>query len=160
MTMAGRRWLPFAFWAISLLAALPSRSEEPKLAISGYDTVAYFTDGKAVPGQSAYEYVWNDARWRFASAAHRDMFVQDPEHYAPQYDGYCAMGVASQEPHKDVPDPQSWIIVDGRVYLTHSQKALGLWRDHLADNIQRANREWAGVKQQTTIYDGYPNVQK
>ena len=27
-----------------------ARSEEPKLSISGYDPVAYFTDGKPVPG--------------------------------------------------------------------------------------------------------------
>jgi hypothetical protein len=29
-----------------------ARSEEPKLSISGYDPVAYFTDGRPVPGKS------------------------------------------------------------------------------------------------------------
>ena len=36
-------------------------------------------------------------RWRFASAEHRDLFVKDPNHYAPQYDGYCAMGASNDE---------------------------------------------------------------
>jgi hypothetical protein len=49
-----------------------------KVAIRGYDAVAYFTDDKAVQGTSAYEYVWEDAKWRFASAEHRAMFVADP----------------------------------------------------------------------------------
>ena len=68
--------------------------DETRLAISGYDPVAYFTDGKPVPGVSEFEYVWHNAGWRFASAAHRDLFVKDPGHYAPQFDGYCALGVA------------------------------------------------------------------
>src|SRR5438445_2821822 len=33
------------------------------IAIKGYDTVAYFTDGKAVKGSSQFEYVYDDARW-------------------------------------------------------------------------------------------------
>ena len=35
-----------------------ARSEEPKLSISGYDTVAYFTDGKPVQGKAEIEYLW------------------------------------------------------------------------------------------------------
>ena len=76
------------------LLAPTARADETRLSINGYDPVGYFTDGKPVPGSSEFEYVWHDARWRFASATHRDIFAKDPEHYAPQYDGYCAMGVA------------------------------------------------------------------
>jgi hypothetical protein len=32
-------------------------SEEPKLSISGYDPVAYFTDGKPVQGKTEFEYL-------------------------------------------------------------------------------------------------------
>ena len=35
------------------------------------------------------------AKWRFASAEHRDLFEADPEKYAPQYGGYCAWAVAN-----------------------------------------------------------------
>jgi hypothetical protein len=38
--------------------------DETRLSISGYDPVAYFTDGKLVPGSSEFEYVWHDVRWR------------------------------------------------------------------------------------------------
>jgi YHS domain-containing protein len=58
------------------------------LAIKGYDTVAYFTDGKPVKGKSDYEYKWQGARWRFANQEHLDMFKSDPQRYAPQYGGY------------------------------------------------------------------------
>ena len=70
-----------------------ARSDEPKLSISGYDPVAYFTDGKPVQGKSEFEYLWHKLRWRFADGTHRELFVKDPDRYTPQYDGYCAMGV-------------------------------------------------------------------
>ena len=58
------------------------------VAIKGYDTVAYFTQGRAMKGKSEYSYDWNDAKWYFASAENRDLFAADPEHYAPKYGGY------------------------------------------------------------------------
>lgn len=141
------------------LSGRSSRAAEPQLVISGYDAVAYFTDGKPTPGTSAYEYVWHDARWRFASAAHRDLFAKDPEHYAPQYDGYCAMGAArGGKAHKDTVDPHAWAIVDGKLYLTHSPEALAKWQQNPHENIAHADRDWPSVKKQPMIYDGYPHV--
>jgi enamine deaminase RidA (YjgF/YER057c/UK114 family) len=122
--------------------------DETRLSISGYDPVAYFTDGKPVPGVSEFEYVWHDARWRFASAAHRDLFVKDPEHYAPQYDGYCAMGVTWQQPHKDTVDPNAWAIVDGKLYLTHTTRSLAAWQQKADENIKRADQNWSTVERQ------------
>lgn len=58
------------------------------VAIKGYDTVAYFTEGHAVKGQSKFSFNWNDAEWHFASAENRNLFAADPELYAPKYGGY------------------------------------------------------------------------
>jgi len=58
------------------------------VAIKGYDTVAYFTEGRAVKGSKKFTYVWNDAKWYFLSEEHQDMFASDPEKYAPRYGGH------------------------------------------------------------------------
>jgi hypothetical protein len=58
------------------------------IAIDGYDTVAYHTENRAVKGQSEFSYGWNDAEWHFESAKNRDLFVANPDRYAPQYGGY------------------------------------------------------------------------
>ena len=58
------------------------------VAIKGYDTVAYHTEGRATKGQRKYSQEWNDAKWYFASAENRDLFAANPERYAPQYGGY------------------------------------------------------------------------
>lgn len=60
------------------------------VAIDGYDPVAYFTQGAAVPGDAEYAYRWDDAIWHFSSADHRDHFIADPESYAPAFGGYSA----------------------------------------------------------------------
>lgn len=58
------------------------------VAIKGYDTVSYHTEGRAVKGKSEYSHKWNDAKWYFSSAGNRDLFAANPLRYAPQYGGY------------------------------------------------------------------------
>jgi hypothetical protein len=143
-----------------LISAVPSSAEELRLAISGYDPVAYFTDAKPVSGLAEFEHVWHELRWRFASSEHRAAFISEPLRYAPQYDGYCALGVAFEKGHKDGVDPEAWAIVDGKLYLTHDRHWLDVWREKSAENIVRADENWVAVKDQATIYNGYPNLQK
>ena len=126
--------------------AATARGDEARLSISGYDSVAYFTDGKPVQGKSEFEYLWHKLRWRFASGEHRDLFIKDPNRYAPQYDGYCAMGTTNDaEAHKDTVDPEAWAIVDGKLYLTHNQYWLQVWRQKAEEYIRRADASWQAV---------------
>jgi hypothetical protein len=143
----------------AMLLAPVARGDEPRLSISGYDPVAYFTDGKPVPGKSEFEYLWHRLRWRFASGEHRDLFVKDPDRYTPQYDGYCAMGVGANtadEAHKDTPDPEAWAIVDGKLYFTHNQYWLQVWRENAAEHIRQgrtrlgSRQEFAGTGDRRT----------
>ena len=142
-----KRWATL-FALLAFLLGPMAWGDEARLSISGYDPVAYFTDGKPVPGSSDFEYLWHDARWRFASAAHRDLFIKDPEHYAPQYDGYCAMGVAWPQPHKDTVDPNAWAVVEGKLYLTHTTRSLAAWQQKAAENIKTADQNWPTVEHQ------------
>ena len=130
------------------LVVSTARGDEPKLSISGYDPVAYFTDGKPVPGNSEFEYLWHKLRWRFADGAHRELFAKDPDRYTPQYDGYCAMGASADETaHKDTVDPEAWAIVDGRLYLAHNRYWIEKWRETAEEKIQRADANWQAVAQ-------------
>ena len=58
------------------------------LAIKGYDSVAYFTDGKAVKGNEKFSFSWNEALWYFSSAEHRELFAANPKKYAPNRGGW------------------------------------------------------------------------
>jgi len=144
----------FAAALMILLAAISTgRAEEPKLAISGYDSVAYFTEKKPVPGEQNLEYTWHNLRWRFSKAMHRDMFASDPDRYAPQYDGYCAIGIGGVDfaaPHKDTIDPEAWTIVDGKLYLAHSRESAlwDEWKQDAAAHIKQSDEGWKSAKNQ------------
>lgn len=128
------------------LLGYAAKGDEARLSIGGYDTVAYFTDGRPVQGKADFEYLWHKLRWRFANSEHRDLFVKDPNRYAPQYDGYCAMGTSNEEAaHKDTVDPEAWTIVDGKLYLTHNKYWLQVWREKADAYIKRADASWQAV---------------
>jgi YHS domain-containing protein len=107
------------------------------IAIQGYDPVGYFTDGRAIKGSEEYEYSWDDARWRFTSAAHRDLFAADPDRYMPQYGGYCAGAMESGV--LTPADPRNWVIVDGKLYMFRSKAP----KEETANDISKADAHWS-----------------
>ena len=83
--------LSFAFVALSNFAVFAEDAHTTKIygvAIKGYDPVAYFTEGRAIQGNSAYSYDWNEASWYFSTPEHRDLFAADPGKYAPKRGGF------------------------------------------------------------------------
>lgn len=115
-------------------------SEAGPVAIKGYDSVAYFTDGKALQGSASFSFQWHGMTWYFRTAAHRDLFAKNPGKYAPQYDGYCAW--AMTESRKAITDPEVWRIVDGKLYLNCSRSAYQKWIKDLPGNIKKADQNW------------------
>lgn len=139
MKTAVARWVGILVVALSLQAA---NADSTHVAVGGYDVVAYFTEGKAVKGSPSYELPFDDAKWQFANASHKDMFAADPDRYLPQYGGMCAGGMAIG---MSVPaNPENWVIVDGKLYILSGNAAdLAYWRAHAAENIKAADKTWA-----------------
>ncbi len=114
--------------------------DEHDVAIGGYDTVAYFTLGKPTKGDGRYEIRWEDAHWRFASAQHRDMFVRDPDRYAPRFGGFCALGMSRG--YLSIVDPEAWRVVDGRLFLAVDKKGMESVREAPPDALDKAEKNW------------------
>ena len=129
------------FFGFSAKSEVPAYNvDADKLAIHGYDTVAYFTEGKPTKGNSEFEQVWEDARWHFASASNRDLFAANPDRYAPKFGGYCAAGVALGE-YADV-DPEAWTIVDGKLYMISTKENQKGWQKARDGHIGFAEYNW------------------
>ena len=124
-------------------AAQPVFAEEG-LAIRGYDPVAYFTEGKPVPGSDAFSTTWNGATWQFASAANRDTFQADPEAYAPQYGGFCAWAVAAKGELYST-QPSNWAIVEGKLYLNFNDDIQARWETDIPGFISEGDRRWPEI---------------
>ncbi len=113
------------------------------LAVSGYDAVAYFVEGKPIEGSDDFEFEWNGATWRFASQSNLDTFKADPETYAPQYGGYCAWAVS--QGYTASTDPEAWRIVDGKLYLNYSKSVQTRWAQNIPGNIAQGDKNWPKV---------------
>ena len=142
--------LLFALGAGNAFAAEPINTLEKSglfgydpsgIAIRGYDTVAYFTEGKPLEGSEDFTSEWQGATWRFASQEHLDLFEADPEKYAPQYGGYCAYGVAQDGLVKI--EPELWTIVDGKLYLNYDDDVQEQWEEDIPGFIAAADGKFA-----------------
>jgi len=111
-----------------------------RLALKGYDPVAYFTDSKATPGEPQYEAAYDGVRYRFASAQHLEMFKADPDRYAPQFGGSCAAGIAMGV--KVEAEPENWLIVDGKLFVFSGPKSLDSMRADSAGTIAKGRENW------------------
>lgn len=85
------------------------------LSLGGYDPVAYFVSGAAVPGLADYEEVYGDTYWHFATEANAAAFRAAPAAYIPGFGGYsmaaAARGVAQPG------NPTLFAIHRNRLYL-------------------------------------------
>lgn len=110
-------------------------------ALSGYDTVAYFTDGKPVKGKPEFKTEYKGAEWLFVSQANLDAFKANPDQYAPQYGGYCAYAVGAKNALVSA-DPEAWKIVDGKLYLNYDKDIQQIWVKDQAKYISEADANW------------------
>jgi YHS domain-containing protein len=86
-----------------------------RVALRGYDPVAYFTRNQPVKGSSSHWSDFDDAVYFFESDANRAAFAAAPDKFAPQYAGYCTGGIAFGV--KTEADPFAWIISDGKLFV-------------------------------------------
>ena len=136
--------------AITGAAILPAGSlakavnaARDNVAIHGYDTVAYFDEGRPAKGSAAFTHDWMGATWRFASVEHRDRFAADPDRFAPRYGGYCAWAVSKGYTANG--DPEVWKIVDGKLYLNYNPGVKSEWEKDQAARIRSADAKWPSL---------------
>jgi YHS domain-containing protein len=114
-----------------------------KVAVSGFDPVAFFTDAKPVNGSPFISAEHQGATYFFASEEHKKLFATDPDKYAPQFGGFCAFGVALD---KLFPvDISTWQVRDGKLYLNLNPDILKKFNADFADNLAKANGNWPGL---------------
>lgn len=128
--------------AAAALGALETGSSaaEKRVALSGYDPVSYFTEGHPEKGSAEYSAAFDDATYWFKNAEHRALFVADPNHYAPQFAGYCSIMVSRGV--KQEADPEAWAIADGRLYVFSAKEGVPLFQQQTAAIIGKATENW------------------
>jgi YHS domain-containing protein len=115
-----------------------------RVALKGYDPVAYFTDGKPEQGSSEFTFAFDDSTYWFKSAEHQARFAADPEHYAPQFDGYCAIQLSRGR--KIEADPEAWTITNGKLYVFAGKGGVPVFQQQTASVVEKAGENWPKLR--------------
>ena len=113
------------------------------LAISGYDPVAFFTDGRPMAGDANFEFRYAGAIWRFRNVGNRDAFAAQPDIYMPKFGGYDPLGVARGVAVAGNPD--AWLINGGRLFLFYNPDQLATFSADSERIITAAEHKWPDV---------------
>ena len=124
-------------------ADLVNVSGASKVAIAGYDPVAFHTDAKPVNGSPFISASYQGAVYFFATEGHKKLFTQDPGKYAPQYGGFCAYGVGLDALFPV--DINTWQVRNGKLYLNLNPDILKKFNADFDGNIAKAEKNWPGL---------------
>lgn len=129
-------------------AALPAIGDynlpESRLALEGYDPVAYFVQGKAERGKANLFSSYRGVTYRFASDQNRRAFIANPAGYLPTYGGWCASAMGAKAKKIEI-DPTNFKIKDGRLLLFYKDffsDALKDWNKHEKEWEPAADVNW------------------
>lgn len=135
------------FTVISLLASATVMALDPiytslfsNKAIKGYDSVAYFTENKAIKGDKEFSLDHKGAVWLFSSQENLELFKANPEKYEPQYGGYCAYAVSKNQTASI--KPELFTIHEGKLYLNYNKSINDKWLEQKESFIEDADKNW------------------
>jgi YHS domain-containing protein len=113
------------------------------LAIGGYDPVAFYTEGRPMPGKADFELQYGGATWRFCNIGNREAFAAHPDVYMPQFGGYDPLGVARGVAVAG--NPNVWLVTGERLFLFYDRAR----REKFVADAERltaaAERKWPDV---------------
>lgn len=117
------------------------------LAIEGYDPVAYQVQKKALEGKNQFKAAHGGVTYKFISTANKDLFLQNPQKYVPQYGGWCAYAMGAKGEKVSV-DPETFKIINGKLYLFYNSwgnNTLPKWNKDESRLKISADKSWAAI---------------
>ena len=120
---------------------------EKKVAIQGYDPVAYFVQKKAVKGKSTLASTHDGVVYYFSSQANKDLFLKNPSSYEPQYGGWCAFAMGDYGEKVEI-NPETFKIIDGKLYLFYNaffNNTLKSWNKDETNLKKKADTNWKKI---------------
>lgn len=117
---------------------------ENKVAIQGYDPVAYFKQSKAVKGKKEISLNHEGALYYFSSQNNKAAFEKNPASFEPQYGGWCAYAMGENGEKVEI-NPTTFKIIDNKLYLFYNAffvNTLKSWNKDEENLIKKADTNW------------------
>ena len=117
---------------------------ENKIAIQGYDPVAYFKQKKAIKGKKELSFTYEGVIYNFSTKENKEVFTKTPAIYEPQYGGWCAYAMGSSSDKVEI-DPETFKIIDNKLYLFYNayfNNTLKSWNKDEKQLKMKADLNW------------------
>jgi len=122
------------------------------VVLDGYDVVAYRTADRATPGKSEYSVHFDGGLFYFSSKANKEVFVNNPERYVPEYHGYCAFAMGAK--NAKVPaNADTFKLYNGKLLVFFNDEYEGqkvntkiLWNQNEKNLYGKAESNWMHMK--------------
>ncbi|WP_300565913.1 YHS domain-containing (seleno)protein [Flavobacterium sp.] len=121
---------------------------ENKIAIQGYDPVAYFKQNKAVKGKKELASNYQGVVYYFSSKENEAAFLKTPANYEPQYGGWCAFAMGDYGKKVEI-NPETFKIVDNKLYLFYNaffNNTLKEWNKNEKHLKESADVNWKKIQ--------------
>jgi YHS domain-containing protein len=117
---------------------------EKKVAIKGYDPVAYFMQNKAIKGKKELSLNYEGVIYHFNTKENKELFSKNPAGFEPQYGGWCAYAMGDSGDKVEI-NPETFKIVDGKLYLFYNayfSNTLKSWNKDEKNLKKKADANW------------------
>ncbi|HBI15961.1 MAG TPA: YHS domain protein [Desulfobulbaceae bacterium] len=115
-----------------------------KIALQGYDPVAFHAAGKPMKGNPAILTEYGGYKFVFASEENKTAFEKEPEKYLPAFGGYCAFGVSIGVLFPVEID--TWEIIDGHLVLQYTTEVKQMFEKDKSKNLRKAAENWVKME--------------
>lgn len=142
----------FIFISLSTFAQNENRritsfNLEEKIALQGYDPVAYFKQGKAVKGKKEITATYEGVTYNFSMPVNKEYFLKNPSKYEPQFGGWCAFAMGDSGEKVEI-NPDTFKIIDGKLYLFYNayfNNTLKSWNKDEVNLKSKAEVNWKKI---------------
>ena len=120
---------------------------ENKVALQGYDPVAYFIQKKALKGKTTLATTYEGVVYYFSTQANKEFFAKNPSQYEPQFGGWCAYAMGANAEKVEI-NPETFKIVDGKLYVFYNayfNNTLKSWNKDEVNLKKKAETNWKKI---------------
>ena len=123
-----------------LARKLPTSWAGKKVAVRGRDVVSKGSKNSLLKGSKKYAAEWDNTMWYFVNEENRDLFLENPEKYVPQFGGFCPVALAGG--HAKIGRTNQFTRIDNKLYLNYNRRSRDNFASKPEDYILRAQVNW------------------
>jgi YHS domain-containing protein len=120
---------------------------DDKVAIKGYDPVAYFKMNDAVKGTKELAVYFQGVTYYFSTVENKEEFKKNPAKYEPEYGGWCAYAMGAKGEKVNI-DPETFKILNGKLFLFYNRNfnnTLKSWNKDESNLKIKADMNWKNI---------------